>query len=66
MWIHGHQTSSQQVGATEVAKGTPADLAQEAQGSLCLPATLPPPRCLLMSPRWAKKLWSSLDWVKEL
>lgn len=42
MWIHGHQTSSQQVGATEVAKGTPADLAQEAQGFF-LPPSHPAP-----------------------
>lgn len=37
-WIHGHHTSSQQVGAREMAKGTPPGLAQEGQGSLRPPS----------------------------
>lgn len=38
VWIHGHQTSSQQVGARDMAKGTLPGLAREGQGSLLPPS----------------------------
>lgn len=42
VWIHGHQTSGQQVGAREEAKGAPTGLAQEGQAFL-LPPSPPTP-----------------------
>lgn len=42
LWIHGHETPSQQVGAREVAKHTRTGLAQEGQAFL-LPPSHPTP-----------------------
>lgn len=42
LWIHDHETPSQQVGTREVAKRTPTGLAQKGQAFLLPPSHLTP------------------------